>query len=97
MLKIVGVRFKDVGKIYYFSPGDLEITENQGVIVENAQGIEFGKTVIEPRYVDEEDVVLPLKKYFVLQQKQIINVSLKMVTLVRKPFYCVMKKSVSVS
>ncbi|MBC8862544.1 stage 0 sporulation protein, partial [Escherichia coli] len=46
MLKIVGVRFKDVGKIYYFSPGDLEITENQGVIVENAQGIEFGKTVI---------------------------------------------------
>lgn len=62
MLKIVGVRFKDVGKIYYFSPGELEITENQGVIVENAQGIEFGKTVIEPRYVDEEDVVLPLKK-----------------------------------
>ncbi len=61
MIKIVGVRFKDAGKIYYFSPGDLEIKEGQGVIVENAQGIEFGHAVIEPRLVDEEDVVLPLK------------------------------------
>lgn len=95
MLKIVGVRFKDVGKIYYFSPGELEITENQGVIVENAQGIEFGKTVIEPRYVDEEDVVLHLRKYCVSQQKRIINALLRMATLVRKPFYSVMKKSAS--
>ncbi len=86
MLKIVGVRFKDVGKIYYFSPGELEITENQGVIVENAQGIEFGKTVIEPRYVDEEDVVLPLRKYCVSQQKRIINALLRMATRVRKLF-----------
>ncbi|WP_088840787.1 stage 0 sporulation family protein [Listeria sp. ILCC797] len=61
MIKIVGVRFKDAGKIYYFSPGDLDIAEDQGVIVENAQGIEFGRAVIEPRFVDEEDVVLPLK------------------------------------
>lgn len=61
MLKIVGVRFKDAGKIYYFSPGDLNISEDEGVIVENAQGIEFGRAVIEPRLVDEEDVVLPLK------------------------------------
>ncbi|WP_239256374.1 PSP1 domain-containing protein [Listeria ilorinensis] len=61
MLKIVGVRFKDAGKIYYFSPGDLAIKQGQGVIVENAQGLEFGQAVIEPRLVDEEDVVLPLK------------------------------------
>lgn len=61
MVKVVGVRFKNVGKIYYFSPGELEIEQNDGVIVENAQGIEFGKAVIPPRDVEEEDVVLPLK------------------------------------
>ncbi|WP_163655550.1 stage 0 sporulation family protein [Listeria sp. PSOL-1] len=61
MLKIVGVRFKDAGKIYYFSPGDFDVEQDQGVIVENAQGIEFGKIAIGPRFVDEEDVVLPLK------------------------------------
>ncbi|MBC2161316.1 stage 0 sporulation family protein [Listeria booriae] len=62
MPKIVGVRFKEAGKIYYFSPEKLMIKEGQGVIVENAQGIEFGKAVIAPRDVDEEDVVLPLKR-----------------------------------
>lgn len=95
MLKIVGVRFKDVGKIYYFSPGELEITENQGVIVENAQGIEFGKTVIEPRYVDEEDVVLPLKKVLRIATEADYNALLRMATRVRKPFYFVMKRSAS--
>lgn len=62
MPKIVGVRFKEAGKIYYFSPEKLNIVEGQGVIVENAQGIEFGKAVIAPREVDEEDVVMPLKR-----------------------------------
>ncbi|EUJ17360.1 PSP1 domain-containing protein [Listeria aquatica] len=70
MLKVVGVRFKDAGKIYYFSPGDLEIEQDQGVIVENAQGIEFGRAVIEPRMVDEEDVVLPLKNVIRIATKE---------------------------
>ncbi|WP_167630332.1 PSP1 domain-containing protein [Listeria valentina] len=70
MLKVVGVRFKDAGKIYYFSPGDLDIKQDQGVIVENAQGIEFGRAVIEPRMVDEEDVVLPLKNVIRIATKE---------------------------
>lgn len=70
MLKVVGVRFKDAGKIYYFSPGDLNIEQDQGVIVENAQGIEFGRAVIEPRMVDEEDVVLPLKNVIRIATKE---------------------------
>lgn len=61
MVKVVGVRFKNVGKIYYFSPGNFPVAQNDGVIVENAQGIEFGKAVIPTREVEEEDVVLPLK------------------------------------
>lgn len=62
MIEVVGVRFKKAGKIYYFDPGDYEIDENSYVIVETIRGIEFGQAVITNRYVDEEDVVLPLKK-----------------------------------
>lgn len=62
MVKVVGVRFKDAGKIYYFDPDDLEIKLNSNVIVETARGIEFGKIVIAPREVPDEDIVAPLKK-----------------------------------
>ncbi|MDQ0158432.1 PSP1 domain-containing protein [Alkalibacillus salilacus] len=62
MIEIIGVRFKQVGKIYYFDPGELQLTTEDYVIVETARGIEFGRVVISNRQVDEEDVVLPLKK-----------------------------------
>ncbi|MCP3033576.1 stage 0 sporulation family protein [Halobacillus sp. A1] len=62
MIEVVGVRFKQAGKIYYFDPGDLKMTTEDYVIVETVRGIEFGKVVIANRTVDEEDVVLPLKK-----------------------------------
>jgi cell fate regulator YaaT (PSP1 superfamily) len=60
--RVIGVRFKKTGKIYYFSPGDLEIEKDDYVIVETARGVEFGKTVIGMKEVEEQDVVLPLKK-----------------------------------
>jgi cell fate regulator YaaT (PSP1 superfamily) len=59
---VVGVRFKKAGKIYYFDPGDLSITKDEFVIVETARGVEFGKVVTDRKKVDENDVVLPLKK-----------------------------------
>ncbi|QGG48676.1 PSP1 domain-containing protein [Heliorestis convoluta] len=62
MIKIVGVRFKKTGKIYYFDPSELEIQVHDRLIVETARGIEFGEAVIGPRQVPEEDVVNPLKK-----------------------------------
>ncbi|MCW2277001.1 PSP1 domain-containing protein [Heliophilum fasciatum] len=62
MIKIVGVRFKKTGKVYYFDPGDLTIALHDRVIVETARGIEFGEVVIAPRDVAEEDVVSTLKK-----------------------------------
>ena len=56
MQTVIGVRFKKAGKIYYFSPGKLEIAPGDDVIVETARGVEYGKTVIGPREVpDEED------------------------------------------
>lgn len=62
MIEIVGVRFKAAGKIYYFDPGEFNNLMDHFVIVETVRGIEFGKVVIANRTVDEEDVVLPLKK-----------------------------------
>ncbi|GAA5417905.1 hypothetical protein Pryu01_02982 [Paraliobacillus ryukyuensis] len=62
MVVVIGVRFKKAGKIYYFDPGKLTIAKDDYVIVETVRGVEFGKVVIANKDVDEEDVVLPLKK-----------------------------------
>lgn len=62
MYEVVGVRFKKAGKIYYFDPGEFTIDENEFVIVETVRGIEFGKVVINYKKIDENDIVLPLKK-----------------------------------
>jgi cell fate regulator YaaT (PSP1 superfamily) len=59
---VVGVRFKKAGKIYYFDPGDLPIQKDDFVIVETVRGVEYGRAVIAKKQVDENDVVLPLKK-----------------------------------
>jgi len=61
MVEIIGVRFKSVGKIYYFSPGELKIPEKSFVIVETARGIECGLVVMSNRLVDESEIVSPLK------------------------------------
>ncbi|WP_374719628.1 PSP1 domain-containing protein [Parageobacillus toebii] len=62
MYNVVGVRFKKAGKIYYFDPGELSISAGEFVIVETVRGIEYGKVVISNKQVDENDIVLPLKK-----------------------------------
>ncbi len=61
MVKVIGVRFRTAGKIYYFSPGNLEVKRTDHVIVETARGIEYGYVVGSPREVEESAVVQPLK------------------------------------
>ena len=62
MIKVVGIRFKKAGKIYYFDPEDIKIQKDDYVIVETIRGIEFGYVVVGPKEVPEEEIVLPLKK-----------------------------------
>ena len=62
LYKVIGVRFKKAGKIYYFDPLDYELQIDDYVIVETARGVEYGKVAIAMQEVDENDVVLPLKK-----------------------------------
>ncbi len=62
MTKVIGVRFRAAGKIYYFDPAGLEIKTGDNVIVETARGIEFGYVVLGSREVPEEKVIQPLKQ-----------------------------------
>jgi cell fate regulator YaaT (PSP1 superfamily) len=62
MVKVVGVRFKKAGKVYYFDPDQLEVDGSSSVIVETARGVEFGEVVIPVREVNEDEIVAPLKR-----------------------------------
>ncbi len=62
MVKVVGVRFKKAGKIYYFDPDNIDTRNANFVIVETSRGIEFGNVVIRERFEEEKNLFLPLKK-----------------------------------
>ncbi|MBC7764917.1 MAG: stage 0 sporulation family protein [Hyphomonadaceae bacterium] len=62
MVQVVGIRFKRVGKIYYFDPDNLEFQKSDRVIVETARGVECGEVVVSNREVPDDDIVAPLKK-----------------------------------
>lgn len=59
--RIVGIRFKTAGKVYYFDPAELELEVNDYVIVETSRGMELGKVVIAPKQVSADEVKEPLK------------------------------------
>ncbi|MCI5873671.1 MAG: stage 0 sporulation family protein [Clostridiales bacterium] len=61
MIKVVGVRFRNAGKIYFFGPGDLDLKAGMHVIVETARGVEMGTVMTDPKEVSEEEVIQPLK------------------------------------
>ncbi|NBH84622.1 stage 0 sporulation protein [bacterium C-53] len=61
MIKVIGVRFRTAGKIYYFAPEDYDIKKGDNVIVETARGVEFGTVVSDIMDVEDSKVVQPLK------------------------------------
>ena len=69
MTKVIGVRFRRAGKVYFFSPGKLEIRHGDNVIVETARGVEFGSVVTGPREVEEERISQPLKSVIRIANK----------------------------
>ncbi|MBP3502513.1 MAG: stage 0 sporulation family protein [Clostridia bacterium] len=73
MKKIIGVRFKRPGKIYFFDPGDFEINKNDNVIVETAMGEEIGYVVIPKREIEESKLNNPLKKVIRIATKEDLN------------------------
>ena len=61
MTKVIGVRFRTAGKIYFFAPGKLNIQTGDKVIVETARGVEFGTVVIGEKEVEDDKIMQPLK------------------------------------
>lgn len=61
MTKVVGIRFKPVGKIYYFNPEDVTLVSGDGVIVETTRGVEYGTVVIADKEIDEQEFNMPIK------------------------------------
>lgn len=62
MTRIIGVRFRNVGKVYYFGPKSLNIKAGDHVIVETARGVEYGHVVLGPKDVEDSRIVQPLKE-----------------------------------
>lgn len=69
MIKVIGVRFRKAGKVYYFDPAGMEIKTGDHVIVETARGVEFGEVVLGAREVNEEKVIQPLKSVIRMANK----------------------------
>ena len=61
MVKVIGVKFRNSSRVYYFDPGDLDIQAGQGVVVETARGVEYADVTMGVTEVEEDKVVSPLK------------------------------------
>ena len=79
MSEIIGVRFKSVGKIYYFSPKGTQIDVGQKVIVETSRGVECGEVVLSNREIDDAELTAPLKLRKLKKIKKVKQMLLKSV------------------
>ena len=61
MARVIGVRFRDNGKIYYFASEQFEVEVGQNVIVETARGVEYGRVVLGNREIHDEKIIATLK------------------------------------
>ena len=61
-VEIVGISFREAGKIYYFAPGKLNLMQGDKVIVETARGMELGTVKVANKFVPETEIVPPLKQ-----------------------------------
>ncbi len=73
MAEIIGVKFKEVGKTYYFDPAGLEVKKGQAVIVETVRGIECGECAVANKEVEDEILVKPLKSIIRIATKEDIK------------------------
>lgn len=73
MVKIIGVRFGDKGRIYYFSPNGNILNKGEKVIVETEKGLQFGEVITDEKETDEKNIVYPLKSVIRVANKEDIE------------------------
>ncbi len=86
MIKIIGVRFRRAGKIYYFDPAGLQIEAGEHVIVETARGVEYGRVIIGTKEVEDDKVIQPLKPVIRVATAEDDDIELKNKEKERKAF-----------
>ena len=74
MKEIVGIRFKKLGKIYFFNPNDIKLEKGKSAIVETARGMELGEVVVSNRLVDDSKIVAPLKDVIRIATEEDIDI-----------------------
>lgn len=92
MVRVVGVRFKTAGKVYYFDPADFDLKFGSKIVVETARGIEYGDVVVGPKDVPDEEVVHPLKKVIRIGTSQDANIAVENKRREREAFGIALKK-----
>ena len=98
MTKVIGVRFRQAGKIYFFAPGKYEdIETGQHVIVETARGVEYGHVVLGIREVEDKKVIQPLRQSSGLQRRRMMSGKQETAGRKKKPFRFVWKRLQSTS
>lgn len=98
MTKVIGVRFRQAGKIYFFAPGKYEdIETGQHVIVETARGVEYGHVVLGIREVEDKKVIQPLKAVIRIATPEDVSEKQETAGRKKKPFRFVWKRLQSTS
>lgn len=92
MIKVIGVRFRKAGKIYYFDPAGMDIEQGQHVIVETARGVEYGLVVLGVKEVTEDEVIQPLKQVIRVATAEDDETSLKNKEKEKKAFQICLEK-----
>ena len=93
MTEIIGVRFKEVSKIYYFDPTNIKFKKGDKVIVETVRGIELGEIVLDNRSIPEEDIVAPLRQVIRAATEEDLK-SLRKLRLRRKSAFGICEKKI---
>ena len=75
MAEVVGVKFKEVGKVYYFSPDSKSFNKGDMVIVETSRGVECGEIAMENKEVPESEIMRPLKSIIRLANEEDIKIT----------------------
>ena len=92
MQEIIGVRFKKVGKIYFFDPNGIQAEKGKNIIVETARGIELGEVAVANRQMDEDKIMAPLKKAIRMATKEDEKIFLENERKAEEAYYVCEKK-----
>lgn len=92
MIKVVGIRFKPAGKIYYFDPKDIKLNCGEYAIVETTRGVEFGEVAIAEKSIEDDEIVSPLREVMRAATEDDIKIHNENIEKAKEAFICCCEK-----